>query len=371
MTESWMDGIQTPALVVDVPKLRENIAEYQRAVDATGTKLRPHTKTHKMPRIAKMQLEAGAQGIAVAKISEAEVMADAGIDDILITYPIIGRDKLERLAALNSRLRRLIVEVESLEGARGMSALAQESGQTFEVICEVDTARVDRTGFDYETAVDDIVAVAALPGLSVVGIFAYAFMSKREGMASSPEDAGTQEGELAVAVAEAVRARGVDLEIVAGGSSPTGRYVAAVEGITEVHPGTYVFYDTMSAFYGITQEQCAAAVIATVVASNERRACIDAGSKSFSTDIAPHAAPLYLDGFGRIVGYDHLRLDHLSEEHGIILDKNGDPVDLPIGTRLTIVPNHICPAVALYDEAYFVEGGRVEKVVIEGRGKRI
>ena len=92
------------------------------------------------------------------------------------------------------------------------------------------TARVDRPGCEYGSAVDDIVAVPAEAGLSVVGIFAYAFMSKREGMASSPEDAGTQEGELAVAVAEAVRQRGVDLEIVAGGSSPTGRYVAAVEG---------------------------------------------------------------------------------------------------------------------------------------------
>jgi D-serine deaminase-like pyridoxal phosphate-dependent protein len=296
-------------------------------------------------------------------------MADAGIDDIFICYPIIGRQKLERLGSLNKRLNRLIVEVESLEGGLGLSAYAQETNQTFNVICEVDNARMNRTGFEYETAVQSILEVSKMPGICVIGIFAYAYMTMRDGIAGSPEEAGVAEGKLTVALAEKLRAAGLALEIVGGGSTPTGRYVATVPGITEVHPGTYVYYDTMSSFFGITSAQCAAYVVATVVASNEKRACIDGGSKTFSTDLPIDCEPLRLEGYGRILGREDLRLDHLSEEHGIVVSKDGKPTNLPIGTKLRIIPNHICPCVALHDYVYFAQGDTLEKVRIEGRGK--
>ena len=369
MEPKWMNTIQTPALVIDVPVMEENIREYQAAVSKSGCKLRPHIKTHKIPRIAKMQIAAGAQGIMCAKLSEAEVMADAGIDDIFICYPIIGTEKLERLGALNKRLKRLIVEVESIEGGEGLSAYAQETHQNFQVICEIDSVRMNRTGFEYETAVEDILKVSKMPGIQVIGIFAYAYMTMRDGIALSAEQAGVAEGKLTVAVAEKLRAAGLELEIVAGGSTPTARYVATVPQITEVHPGTYVYYDTMSKFFGITSEQCAAYVVATVVASNEKRACIDGGCKTFSTDLAIDCPPLLLEGYGRILGHENLRLDHMSEEHGIVISKNGEPVDLPIGTKLKIIPNHICPCVALHEYVYFAQGDTLEKVRVEARGK--
>lgn len=366
----WLQTLETPALVVDVPTMKENIREYHEFVanNGAGAVVRPHTKTHKIPRIAKMQIEMGAKGIIVAKISEAEVMADAGIDDIFICYPIIGLEKLVRLSALNRRLKRLFVEVDSLEGARQMSAYAQTTGETFHVICEVDAVRYGRTGFCYETAVDEIMEVSKLPGLQVDGIFAYAYMTMRDGSAATPEQCGVAEGKLTVGLAEELRARGLKLEIVAGGSTPTGRWLATVPGITETHPGTYVYYDTMSKFFGVTPEQCAAYVVVTVVSCNGQHAVIDGGSKTFSTDLTPDCAPLYLEGYGRIIGHDDLRFDHMSEEHGMITSKNGSPVDLPVGSKLMIVPNHICPCVALHDFCYFAEGDTLEKVKIEGRG---
>lgn len=367
--EEMLRFIDTPALIVDIPAMRANVREYQSAVSSYGVKLRPHVKTHKMPLIAKMQIEEGAAGIVVAKISEAEVMADAGIDDIFVCFPIVGEEKLDRLSSLNRRLKRLLVEVDSIEGAMLLSKHAVKNGELFEVVAEVDVVNAGRTGFKFETAVDEIVKVSSLPGLKVVGIFAYAYMSTRNGTASSPEEAGINEGSMTVKLADELRARGINIEMVAGGSSPTGRYVASVPGITEVHPGTYVFYDTMSRFYGVTKEQCAAAIVATVVSSDEHRACIDAGSKTFSTDLPIDCAPLWLEGYGTIVGRDDLRLDHLSEEHGVITSKKQEEVNLPVGTKVVIIPNHICPCVALHDFAYFIEGRRVEKVRIEARGK--
>lgn len=367
-TPRWMETVDTPALIVDVPTLKENIREYQEAVSACGVSLRAHAKTHKIPRIAKMQIEAGACGILVAKLSEAEVMADGGIDNIFICYPIVGKQKLERLSALNRRVSKLYVEVDSLEGARQMSEHARQTGEEFQVIAEVDVVGAHRTGFSYETAVEEILEVSRMPGLKVVGIFAYAYMTMRDGSAATPQQAGVAEGTLTVGIAEQLKAAGLPLEIVAGGSTPTGRWVATVPGITEVHPGTYVYYDTMSKFFGVTPEQCSAYIVATVVSKGKNHACIDGGSKTFSTDLATDCAPLYLEGYGRIVGYDHLRLDHLSEEHGIITAKDGGEVDLPIGTRLKIIPNHICPCVALHEYVYFAEGDTLEKVKVEGRG---
>ena len=204
--ENAWKQLDTPALVVDVGKLKYNIEEYQKAVSAYGVALRPHIKTHKMPRIAHMQLAAGAKGVVAAKLGEAEVMADGGVDDIFIAYPIIGREKLDRLSALNRRLRRLLVEVDSLEGGRQLSEQAIRNGEIFNVVAEVDVVGAHRTGFSYETAEEEILKLSSLPGLNVMGLFAYAYMTTRNGTATSPEEAGVSEGRLTVELAGRLRA---------------------------------------------------------------------------------------------------------------------------------------------------------------------
>lgn len=370
ISDKVMERIDTPALIIDVPQMKENIREYHEACAIHGVHVRPHTKTHKMPEIAKMQLEMGARGIAVAKISEAEVMADAGIDDILICYPIIGRSKLERLAQLNHRLERLIISVESLEGGRQLSNMGVESGKKFRVIADVDTGDMKRTGFPYDEAYTAVLELAKMHGIEVIGIYAYAYLTYKGQRLSSAEEAGHREAESTVALAKRLEAAGLDMEIVAGGSAPTGRYVAEIPGITEVHPGEYPFYDCKHVNYGYSYDQCAATILATVVSSSPERIVIDGGSKTFSTDMARGVPPLNLVGYGVIVGHeDDLILDHMSEEHGVILSRNGTPLDIPIGTKLRIIPNHICPCLVLHSYAYFVDRDHIEKVWIQGRGK--
>ena len=368
MSRNWMYEIDTPALVIDVPQMKENIREYHEAVEKAGCHVRAHVKTHKIPAIAKMQIEMGSRGIAVAKISEAEIMADAGIDDILIAYPIIGEMKLERLAKLNQRLKKLTVSVESLEGGRQLSEAGVKYGKKFRVIVDVDTGEMRRTGFLYEEAYDAALELAKLPGIEVVGVYAYAYMTYKGKRLGSAQEAGHKEGEAVVALANRLREAGLNLEIVAGGSTPTGRYVAEVDGITEVHPGEYPFLDAKLNYYGYSYDSCAAKILVTVVSSSSERIVFDGGSKTLATDLARGVPPLNLDGYGWVVGHPELKIDHMSEEHGVIMSRNGEPIDIPIGTKLLLIPNHICPSVILHNYAYFVDGDTIEKVKIEGRG---
>jgi D-serine deaminase-like pyridoxal phosphate-dependent protein len=167
----YFELIETPALIIDIPKMKENISEYHEAVRPFGVHVRPHIKTHKMPLIAKMQIEMGARGIVAAKVSEAEVMADAGIDDIFIAYPIIGRSKLERLAKLNERLNCLIISVESIEAAKQLSDIGVEKKKKFKVLIDVDTGAVKRTGFDYATAYEKALELSRMPGIEIIGVY--------------------------------------------------------------------------------------------------------------------------------------------------------------------------------------------------------
>lgn len=238
------------------------------------------------------------------------------------------------------------------------------------MIVDIDTAEMHRTGFPYEEGFDAVMELSQMPGLDVIGVYSYAYMTHGGKRLSSPRVAGHLEGESTVALANRLREAGLNMEIVAGGSTPTGRYVAEVPGITEVHPGEYPFYDVKFGAYGYSNSQCAATVLVTVVASSSERIVVDGGSKTFSTDLARGCPPLNLVGYGVIVGHEEdLCFDHMSEEHGVIVSKNGKPLDIPIGTKLRIIPNHICPCIALHSYAYFVEGNHYEKVEIAARGK--
>lgn len=206
-----------------------------------------------------------------------------------------------------------------------------------------------------------------MPGLDVVGVYAY--MTYGGVLQDSPAFAGRMEGEMIVDLAKRLSAAGLHMEIVAGGSTPTGRYVAAVPGITEIQPGEYPFYDVKAGKYGISHSKCAASVLTTVVSSSPERVVVDGGSKAFATDIASGMPPHQLRGYGLVMGHEEeLVLEKLSEEHGIIVSGNGRPLDIPIGTRLRIIPNHVCPCIALHSYAYLLYEDHYEKERILGRG---
>ncbi len=364
-----LDRLETPCIVIDSEAVDRNIQRMAQTVAELGVKLRPHAKTHKLPEMAARQLAAGADGITVAKLAEAEIMAANGIKDLFIAYPLIGRSKLERVIKLSESCSRLILGVDSLAGAQALSAIATEHGIALEVRLEVESG-LRRTGVEAETAVALAQEIAALPSLALTGIFTYRGPIMLNGPTLDVRAAGHEEGQLMVAVADKLRQAGIAIKDVSVGSSPTAIYAAEVEGITEVRPGTYIYQDRMQVEYGACElEDCAAVVWATVVSRPAPdRIIIDGGSKTFATDVQPDKAPLHLHGFGHLTGDSSAIFERMNEEHGVIIvaPESG----YKIGDRIAIIPNHICSTVNLHNSVYLNDAAQeLRQVPVAARGQ--
>jgi D-serine deaminase-like pyridoxal phosphate-dependent protein len=366
--------METPRLVVDRTKMKRNIERMAATASGLGVALRPHVKTHKIPWIAREQVEAGATGITVAKVSEAEVMAAGGLRDIFIAYPLVTEEKTRRALALVESGISLTLAVDGMEGAELLSGMAAERGVTLRVRLEVDTG-LKRTGVTYEGAVDLAGRIGALRSLDLRGIYTYRGAVMADGTrARDLEAAGNEEGRLMAELASEMRERGSRIEEVSLGSTPTARYAGAVEGVTEIRPGTYVFYDRMQAALGVCSlDDCAASVLATVVSRPAReRAIIDGGSKTFATDVQPGRAPYGLEGFGHVVGHPGAVLERLTEEHGMMRVQPDD--DLAVGEKVRVIPNHVCSTVNLHDFVYLTDDpdgpdSGFEEVEVAARGR--
>lgn len=345
----------TPCVVIDVSKMDRNIETMANIARQHRVKLRPHAKTHKMPWIAKKQLEHGAAGITVAKVSEAEVMAAHGVDDIFIAYPLVVDSKIEWALRLGEYIR-LIVGVDSLEGARRLAGAAASRGRQLEVRLEVDTG-LRRTGVAYDEALALARDIASLDALRLTGIYTFRGALMNGKATLDLRSAGIEEGRMMADLAERMRAAGIPIEDVSVGSTPTAAFAAMAEGVTEIRPGTYVFEDRMQAKFGVCSiEDCAAVVMATVVSRpTADLVVIDGGSKTFATDVQPNVEPLRLQGFGHILEAEGAVLERLSEEHGMIRVAPDCP--LKVGDRIHIIPNHICSTINLHNKVYYVNDG--------------
>ncbi len=364
--------VDTPALVVDRASLERNIERMQQMADGFGVRLRPHTKTHKSPHIARLQQRAGCSGISVAKVGEAEVMADAGFEDILIANQVIGREKLRRAAELMGRVR-LAVLVDSREGIALLDQAFRDAGAPIDVLIEVDTGkrRCGRSDLDEIIALAD--AVAEAKGLRLRGVETHeGHVPVGAASAAQLEERAIAAGRRLVEVAGALRDRGHDCTEISVGSTPAAPFTASVVGVTEMRPGTYVFNDVnQMALDQATPDDCALSVRATVISRPAPgRAVLDAGSKSLFAERARKAFAFQdYDGFGYIREAPTARITDLSEEHGVV--EFGPAVAFPaIGARVEVIPNHVCPAVNLHEELYLVDGEDVLEVwPIAARGK--
>lgn len=363
-----MNQLETPCIVINLETAETNIAKMAASIQKNGVQLRPHAKTHKLPEMAHRQLKAGAAGITVAKISEAEVMAASGIRDLFVAYPVVGFSKLRRAAALIQSGVRLILGVDSLEGAQRISLIAQERDVEFIVRLEIESG-LNRTGVDAASAALLAQEIAALQGVSLTGIFTYRGAMLGGSGTTDLRSAGHEEGRFMVQTAEALRAAGIGIRDVSVGSSPTAVYAAEIEGVTEVRPGTYIYQDAMQAAFGLCAlEECAGTVRATVVSRPAPdRIVIDGGSKTFATDVQPGKPPLHLKGFGRIIGNPEAVFERMNEEHGVIIvspDSN-----YQVGDVISIIPNHICSTVNLHNFVYLLGAdGELAKVPVAARG---
>jgi len=363
---STLADLDTPSLLIDLDVLDRNIDEMAKVARVAGVRLRPHTKTHKSPEIARLQLDAGASGITVAKLGEAEVMMDAGIDDVLVAYPLVGEAKLARLRALMERAQ-VRTTTDSVEVAEGLGTVGRDLGRDVEVLVEVDTGlhRVGRA--PGAPTVELVQQVARVPGVEVIGLLTHAGHAYRSANADELRAAAEREVLDLVETADTCAAAGIELREISVGSTPTARIGAGVTGVTEIRPGTYVFNDVQQMRLGVaTEATCAARVLTTVVAHpTPDRFVVDAGTKAFTSD-GGDGPPL--PGRGVVRGRPELRLDFMNEEHAVGR-RTGDD-DVRIGDRVEVIPLHVCSCVNMFDVAFGVRAGVVEReIAIEARGR--
>ena len=350
--DPWLD---TPCLLIDLDIVAANIARMATLARRAGQRLRPHAKTHKSLRVARMQLDAGAAGICVATVGEAEVMRAGGIDDILIAYNIIGAGKLSRLQPVCAD-GGITLTSDSIEVAEGYSRLARIVGRTLPVLLEIDSG-MKRTGIPPETAGQVGCKIAALPGIELTGILTHAGHAHDVSTQSDIEAVARNEARVMQRAAQELTSQGIDVRVVSAGSTITAPYLAADDGVTEIRPGTYVFNDLRTLeMYSCTPDQIAATILATVVSVREDRIVLDAGNKTLTmTATQQH-------GFGKIKGLPGSTFLRLSEEHGVAAlgDSSGH---LRVGDRVQVLPIHICVCVDLQQQAYGVTQGAITEVI--------
>lgn len=370
-----LSSLRTPCVLVDQQKLERNIDRMQAAADARRVRLRPHAKTHKSPDLARIQLARGAVGICCAKLGEAEVFADAGIEDIRLPYPL-NPANASRVLALLDRTRLSFI-VDHADVARGWSQLLHDAGKEVDVLVKVDVG-FHRCGIDPEAAgaAEFVTRIAELPGLRLRGLLSHA--GHAYGAASEAEAANiaASEARLLTTLRDRVIEAGVAIEEISVGATPTARFSLREDGITELRPGNYVYYDrTQVALGSASWDDCALTVLSQVVSRPASdRLILDAGSKTLTTDLARGSGDV--TGFGAVLESldstqpdPRLLIERLSEEHATVRVRGG-ACALEPGDLVRIVPNHACVVSNLVDEVSLVSGNNaVDRIDIAARGR--
>ena len=355
--------LDTPALVIDLDIMERNLRRVADYTKAHGLRLRPHTKTHKVPAVGRRQLDSGAVGLTVAKVGEAEVMLGANPPDLLLAYPVWGRSKLERLMEV-ARKAQLTVALDNLVSAKQLSEVARAASVEIGVLAEVD-AGLNRVGVSPGPELMELArGLCSLPHLRFEGIDFY------PGHVRDTGERGMEQirnlSELVQCMLDDFRRDGIEVRIVSGGSTPSLFQSHQVKGLTEIRPGTYVYNDVNTVASGAcTFEDCAVSILVTVVSTaRPGQIIVDGGSKTFSSDTAAPPSP-----HGRVVEDPACAFHRQNEEHGYI-DITRAQRSFAVGDQLHIIPSHVCVAVNLHQYVYGKRGDQIEEVwKVEGRGK--
>jgi D-serine deaminase-like pyridoxal phosphate-dependent protein len=349
-----IEDLETPVPVIDLDRVERNLAKMQAYCDKHGLKLRPHIKTHKLPHFARRQCELGAVGITCQKLGEAEVMADAGLDDIFISYPLIGPAKALRLAALARRVH-MRVAADNPLALETAARAAQAAQAPIGVLIEFDSGN-KRTGVTSVDQALELAQAAQAAGLRFDGLMTY------------PSSAAT--AEFVAAAKRRFGAEKIEIAVVSGGGTPNAWHAHEIAGLTEVRVGTYIYQDRATVGAGAaTLGECALEVYATVVSRpTDDRAVIDAGSKTLSSDLV---APAFGRGYGLLLDYPDAVVERLNEEHGVI-DVSGCSNKPGLGERVRILPNHVCVVSNLHDAVIATREGVVVDIwPVAARGRTV
>ncbi len=349
---SRLEDLETPVPVIDIDVVERNLRRWQARCDQAGFANRPHIKTHKLIPLARAQIDMGAKGITVQKLGEAEVMAAAGITDMLLTFNVVGQHKLERLAELAKRTAIKVV-ADNASVLDGHSHAAHLAGRDIEVLVECDTGAARNGVQSPQAAIALAQAIDRAPGLRFGGLMTLPKNGARGQMAGFLE-----------AAREGLAKSGLDVPAVSAGGTPDMWKDEGLAHVSEYRAGTYAYMDRMQIAAGsATPDDCALAVLATVVSvPTADRAMIDAGSKALTSDLVG------LEGYGEVRALSGAHVYNMSEEHGFldISRVNDKP---KVGDLVRITPNHVCPVTNLYDRVVFVRGSEVLGAVkVDARG---
>ena len=353
---------ETPVALVDLARARANAARVAAYTAGHGIAWRPHVKTHKSLALARIQLEAGARGLAVATPHEAEIMARV-CDNLLLAYPPLGKRKLERLMALPERVT-LTVALDSEVALVGLAEAARSAGRTVGVLVEVDVG-LGRTGVQTAQEATLLAALARdLEGLEYRGVMFYPGHIRTH--VAEQERAIDALAERLESCCATLAEAGLAPEVVSGGSSPTLWHSHLLPRVTEVRAGTVIYNDLDMTGMGVARDhECAYSILATVVSTAvPGRAVVDAGSKALSKELHDTAGI----GYAALAGRPEVRVVALSEEHGV-LDITGTDWRPRVGELVRLLPNHVCVSVNLQDRVIAHEGEHWETWPIEGRGR--
>jgi len=351
--------LDTPSLLIDRAVLESNLRFMQDYANAQGVALRPHTKTHKMPAIALMQMELGAAGIAVAKVGEAEVMAAHGLRDILIANEIVGEAKLRRIRALAEQGVDIVFGVDCPEQVEAVQKVFESASIPAQVSIEIEVGE-NRSGIieeeDFHALLD---CIAACPDVRLRGLFSHDGNSYTAPDIEACHAIATAAMERTVHFAHLAEERGMKPETVSFGSTPSLMHgLSIVPGITELRPGTYVLMDASQANVIGSQARCAATVLATVMSRpTAERVILDVGAKGLTMQERSQgicSAP----GKGVIMDWPGVSISDVYDEHAIVYSREFRE-GTRIGDKVRIIPVHICPVCNLYDRAYLLDGDEV------------
>ena len=352
-TVMHLSELDTPVPVVDLDRVEGNITKLQTYLDKHGIRSRPHIKTHKLPALAYKQLEAGAVGITCQKISEAAVMAAAGIKDILISYNIIGKAKIEPLSQL-AKQTNLSIATDNKVALETISKAAERAEKPIKILVEFESGN-NRVGVQTPQAALKLARdVEEKDWLEFVGLMTY--------------PCGEQAASFIADAKPLFERADIEIQVISAGGTPNMWQVNEVKGVTELRAGTYIYNDRNIVGSGAASlEECALHVHATVVSRpTDDRAVIDAGSKTLSSDLIK---PEYGKGYGLVLEYPEAVIYKLNEEHGII-DVSACKSKPQIGEVIRIIPNHACVVTNLHDEVVMHRKGAVEGIwTVWARGK--
>lgn len=371
MIKSIYTKIETPALLIDNERLIDNINYMQKKADNLGVKLRPHTKTHKMPQLAKMQLEKGACGIAVAKVGEAEVMAENGIKDIFIANEIVGKNKIERIKQLARKIN-ISTGVDCKEHVEEINDVFEGEEKKANILIEIEVGE-ERSGIILKEEMRELLNfIKTKENVTLKGIFSHeGHTYKSESIEKCLQDFIVSQ-ERTLEFADIAREKGFDIEIISIGATPSLMHASKIlDGITEIRTGTYIFMDASQSNAIETFERCAATVLTTIISlPTKERIITDAGAKALTAQ-GRNIGICKTKGLGYVKNSNDVFLHDVYDEHGIIYNEELRN-NLNIGDKIEIIPNHICPACNLFEKAYLVFNGEVLDIIeISCRGKLV